>query len=217
MNADVERQEFYRRFDAAVARLPVTLRSRVEMPCTQVDPRSGLMTLVDKRLRPIATVSELDGSVVLVKAETAKEPAPKRPAIRYVTEAALNKAITKIAKAVGQRIGETEDAVLKVTESLDARIKSVEDTHITKALDAEAIDAMAEMAERLDRLETTLQEFADGGFKYRGYWRDGMKARHGDAFSHDGSLWWAVRTTSDRPCNESADWQVAARKGRDAK
>ncbi|MBE2211198.1 MAG: hypothetical protein IAE66_06285 [Xanthomonadaceae bacterium] len=217
MSIHQQRQEFYKRYDAAVAQLPAELRARVEMTYTEIDPHTGVMMLVDKRARPLATVDELNGSVVLVKAEAAKEPAPKKPAVRYVTEAALNRAITKVAKAVGQLIGETEDAVLKVTESLDARIKSVEASRITKALDAEAIDAMAEMAERLDHLESTLQEIADGGFRYRGYWRQGMQAKRGDAFTHDGSLWWAVRATSDHPCNESADWQVAARKGRDAR
>lgn len=76
---------------------------------------------------------------------------------------------------------------------------------------------MGELAERLERLETNLQEVSDDGFRYRGYWRDGMKAKRGEAFTHDGSVWWAVRNTEDKPCNESPDWQVAVRKGRDGR
>lgn len=217
MSVDYERQEFYKRFDAAVAGLPAELRNRVDMPLTEVNPHTGLMTLVDKRLRPIATVGELDGKVTLVQEETQKAPEPKKPAKHYVTKDDLLRTARKIMGAVRERIEATESQAGELVESLDDRLKSIEGERVSKALDAEAIETMAEMAERLDRLETTLQEIADGGFKYRGYWRDGMKAKRGDAFTHDGSLWWAVRTTSDRPCNESVDWHIAARKGRDAK
>lgn len=51
---------------------------------------------------------------------------------------------------------------------------------------------------------------------HKGFWRDGFKARAGEAWTHDGSLWIARQTTKARPCHENkAEWALAARKGRD--
>lgn len=50
----------------------------------------------------------------------------------------------------------------------------------------------------------------------RGYWRDGMKAERGDVVTQDGSAWIALKDTSAKPCREqSDDWRMIARKGRD--
>lgn len=49
----------------------------------------------------------------------------------------------------------------------------------------------------------------------RGYWSEGTKAEKGDAMTHNGTLWIAVRDTDARPCRESEDWRIGARKGRD--
>ena len=100
--------------------------------------------------------------------------------------------------------------------AVHALAKSLRSEHVAKSLDVHAYDAMGELAERLDRMETALSEAADNGFRYRGYWRHGMTAKRGDAYTEGGSLWWAVRNTSEKPCSESTDWQLAARKGRDA-
>lgn len=100
--------------------------------------------------------------------------------------------------------------------AVHALAKALRSEHVTKSLDVEAYDAMGELAERLERMETALSEVADNSFRYRGYWRHGMTAKRGDAFTEGGSLWWAVRSTSEKPCNESTDWQMAVRKGRDA-
>jgi len=49
----------------------------------------------------------------------------------------------------------------------------------------------------------------------RGYWRDGVEAKAGDAMTQDGSLWIALCDTKAKPCRESGEWRMAARKGRD--
>lgn len=49
----------------------------------------------------------------------------------------------------------------------------------------------------------------------RGYWREGTQAKAGDAMTHDGTLWIAVRDTQAKPARESEDWRIGARKGRD--
>lgn len=213
MNADQERQEFYKRFDAAVASLPAELRSRVELTSTGIDPRTGLMTLSDKFGRQLATVDEVDGKVSLVSKAATDRPASQAGASQFVTKDALVKAVQKLMKVVGERIEVAESAVLQ----LDDRLGSIEGEPVHKALDAEAYDTMVELAERLDRLESNLQEIADGGLRYKGYWRNGMKAKRGDAYTHDGSLWWACRDADDGPCKESPNWNIAVRKGRDGK
>lgn len=49
----------------------------------------------------------------------------------------------------------------------------------------------------------------------RGYWREGTEAKAGDAMTHDGTLWIALRDTKAKPARESGDWRIGARKGRD--
>jgi hypothetical protein len=210
-----DREAFYKRYDAAVAKLPSNLGGQVVMTTTGIDAK-GTMTLYDKWGRVVAR-EDCDGNLTVGAKEAPKAQAPQKPAVRYATFKELNGAIDGIADGVHELIQGVETNILRISEAFDVRIKSIEGSAITKSLDAAAVDTMAEMAERLDRLESTLQEIADGGFRYRGYWRDGMKAKRGDAFTHDGSLWWAVRPTEDRPCNESMDWQVAVRKGRDTR
>jgi hypothetical protein len=52
----------------------------------------------------------------------------------------------------------------------------------------------------------------------RGYWREGFKASQGDAVTHDGTLWIALRDNAVKPCLESKDdWRIGARKGRDGR
>lgn len=54
-----------------------------------------------------------------------------------------------------------------------------------------------------------------GGIHGKGYWRDGNKAKSGEAWTHDGSLWVAKNDTSETPSTKSGDWVLAARRGRD--
>lgn len=54
-----------------------------------------------------------------------------------------------------------------------------------------------------------------GGIRPAGYWRDGVKAKAGEAWVEDGSLWIAVKATTAKPSHTCGDWIIAARKGRD--
>ena len=49
----------------------------------------------------------------------------------------------------------------------------------------------------------------------RGYWRDGLRAKTGEAWTHDGTLWIAKRDNDSKPCTGNDDWFIGARKGRD--
>jgi hypothetical protein len=52
----------------------------------------------------------------------------------------------------------------------------------------------------------------------RGYWREGFKAEQGDAVTHGGTLWIALRDNAAKPCLENKDdWRIGARKGRDGR
>ena len=54
-----------------------------------------------------------------------------------------------------------------------------------------------------------------GGIRPAGYWREGTKAKSGEAWVHDGSLWIAIKDTQAKPLTGINDWIIAARKGRD--
>ena len=51
----------------------------------------------------------------------------------------------------------------------------------------------------------------------RGYYRDGMASEKGDIVTHDGNAWIAQRDTKAKPCRESGDWRMLARRGRDGR
>lgn len=57
--------------------------------------------------------------------------------------------------------------------------------------------------------------YSAGGIRLGGYWREGVKAQSGEAYSHKGSLWIARRETASAPNPESRDWVLAARHGKD--
>lgn len=54
-----------------------------------------------------------------------------------------------------------------------------------------------------------------GGIRPAGYWRDGSKAKAGDVWTRNGSMWIAKRDTSSSPEPKSEDWYLAVQKGRD--
>lgn len=54
-----------------------------------------------------------------------------------------------------------------------------------------------------------------GGIHGKGYWREGVKAAANEAWTHDGCMWIATKSTTAKPETSSPDWFLAARKGRD--
>lgn len=54
-----------------------------------------------------------------------------------------------------------------------------------------------------------------GGIHGKGYWREGVKAAANEAWTHDGCMWIATKSTATKPEASSPDWFLAARKGRD--
>lgn len=54
-----------------------------------------------------------------------------------------------------------------------------------------------------------------GGIRGKGYWREGFKAKAGDAWTHEGSLWVAMTDTETKPGADQSAWFMAARHGRD--
>ena len=53
-----------------------------------------------------------------------------------------------------------------------------------------------------------------GGIHGKGYWRDGNKAKAGEAWTSDGALWVAKKDTSTKPSTGNDAWFLAARAGR---
>lgn len=57
-----------------------------------------------------------------------------------------------------------------------------------------------------------------GGIRPGGFWNEGDKSFAGQIKTHDGHAWVALRDTAAKPCHEnSADWQLFVRKGRDGR
>lgn len=50
----------------------------------------------------------------------------------------------------------------------------------------------------------------------KGYWRESMSCAKADIVTHNGTAWIALKDTTAKPCIENSDdWQLFARKGRD--
>ena len=166
---------------------------------------------MSRPVQPIATKGGIDGAAVvrtiMDRTKTwMREDFRSEPGKRLEKAGVLAKFSALLSRSL---LGRLID--------LEQRVEALDGIAISKSLDVEAYDSIVEMAERLEKLEAGMQEVADNGFRYRGYWRDGMTAKRGDAFTHDGSMWWTIRDTSEAPSKESLAWQVAVRKGRDAK
>jgi len=129
----------------------------------------------------------------------------------------LNDTVRRVLRAVTRRIEKSDEALLEVTQILRNRICALEASTINKSLDVEAFDSLGELVERVERLEANVTDLADRGFKYRGYWTGGMKAKRNEAYTHNGSLWLAQYDTEDTPDQTSVDWKLIVRKGRDGK
>lgn len=62
---------------------------------------------------------------------------------------------------------------------------------------------------------TKTLRYSAGGIRPGGYWKERTAAKSGEAWTHEGTLWIAMRDTSDKPSLQSKDWVIGARKGRD--
>ena len=107
--------------------------------------------------------------------------------------------------------------VPKATELRSSQTFTMSDIDMleySKEMGAIIRDAIKPLKDRIAVLE---RDIADRGIRFRGYWRDGLAVKKGDATTNDGSLWIAVRDTDETPSAASPDWCLAARKGRDGK
>ena len=172
--------------------------------------------MADYRIKAVSTAGGIDGHVVLkdaandAKLWVKENRLPANASTRMERTGLLAKFSAGLCRALLARMID-----------LEQRIAKLEGIKVAKSLDAEVTDELAELIERVDQIEGRTRELqkdlAETGLRYRGYWRNGMTAKRNDAFTEDGSMWIALRETDDRPCNESADWAVVARKGRDAR
>lgn len=89
--------------------------------------------------------------------------------------------------------------------------KHVSEIHKAAAADAESLN------QTVETFAKALAEIQENGFRYRGFWRQGMHATRGEAYTENGGLWYCLRATTDRPRNESPDWNMCARAGRDGR
>jgi hypothetical protein len=65
---------------------------------------------------------------------------------------------------------------------------------------------------RIEALEKQAAEF-----KYVGVWRAGENYRKNNFVTHDGSLWVCLADNTEGRPGQSLQWQLAVRKGRDAR
>lgn len=67
----------------------------------------------------------------------------------------------------------------------------------------------------LIEISDQLKEIESRGVRYRGIYQRSDEYKRGDLATFDGSMWCAIRDTSECPA-KSQDWQLAVKRGRDA-
>lgn len=203
-----ELELFYKSYDEAVSHLPSELRLKAHVTRCGVD-KNGTATFHDERGRLFAEVTEA-GEVITPES---KAEATKQKQDTFATKEFVAALLKSVTSKISTDLHGVCQLMLKHQQRLDQMDASAE----TKSFDAETVAELGDVADRLQRMEAALADLADNGIRFCGFWREGIKARRGDAVTHDGSCWRALRDTSDKPCNESPDWQLVARKGRDAR
>jgi HK97 family phage prohead protease len=205
-NGETELDAFYRRFDAAAALLPPGLRECANLHRADFDKRSGTITFRDAEGNQFATVDLNTKTVREPRAAAQPEPAAVETQTprNLVTWKSLNSTSLRICQAVGEAIHKSESRLIERIERLEAYVP----------VDGEAFGELANFMERVESLE---KEVRDRGFHYRGYWRAGKKAVRGEAYTHNGTLFYAMQDTNEDPDPHSLEWNVLARKGRDGK
>lgn len=83
------------------------------------------------------------------------------------------------------------------------------------AFDIEYIEETHEIAIKASAAGRTKElRYPAGGIRPAGYWREGTKAKAGEAWVQGGSLWIAMKATETKPATGDA-WIIAARAGKD--
>lgn len=197
-----ELESFYKIYDKAVVCLPPELRHQAHFTRCSVD-QSDATTFYSARGSVLGVV-DADGvySPPMQGAKKKDKSLATEDHVKACIEALIDVLHPKI---VGLRKEVAALADIVGAMQSETTLKSLNDP------------SPSELAARLNAVENEVAALADNGFRYRGFWRDGQHAKRGDAYTHDGSLWWASRDTGDRPCAESMDWSLAVRKGRDAR
>jgi hypothetical protein len=108
------------------------------------------------------------------------------------------------AIVIGMMVGD----ILAAIHELAKRVDEINRT------DVKGVEALNQTVEAF---ASALADLDENGFRYRGYWRQGMQAKRGDAYTENGSLWYCLRATYDPPRKESPDWNICARAGRDGR
>jgi hypothetical protein len=72
------------------------------------------------------------------------------------------------------------------------------------------------VASEVAPIKARLAELETKGFRYRGVFEYGNDYYEGNAVTMDGQLWICKHTTRARP-GDGGDWQLAVRRGRDAR
>lgn len=84
------------------------------------------------------------------------------------------------------------------------------------SFELEYIDEMHEIAVKASCAGRVKElRYPAGGIRPAGYWREGTKAKAGEAWVHDGSTYFCIKDTSGKPETKSSDWIIGARRGRD--
>jgi hypothetical protein len=186
-------------FNAALAALPLKQQRQVD---DRMSTRSaGIWELRDSRGAIVAKVKDR-------RFEAPPSQRPLRPNV------ATRQYVMDVAKSL---INTVSEELASIRGSLGEVATKAESAVVNKALDTQIVEVFEEIQGRLQSLESSVEEVMDHGFRYRGFWREGMSSKRGDAFTEDGSLWICLRSTKDRPGYNSPDWHIAVRKGRNGR
>lgn len=123
--------------------------------------------------------------------------------------------------AIREGDGRMTDAALAniIREAIVKSIRDFDRDRVAELHDQQQglVEQLADALNRVAVLEQRLQASEERGLAYRGIHAAGHAYHCGDAVTFDGSLWIATTATTATPGKGESGWQLAVKRGRDAR
>ncbi|WP_054910474.1 hypothetical protein [Pseudomonas sp. NBRC 111135] len=111
----------------------------------------------------------------------------------------------KMIKRIGEEAAQFRKEGLKDASYVTAAV-GILSAHL-----ARAIGRIEVLESELKGLSIKADAIEERGLKYCGTWQRAMDYRRGDCVTHKGSLWTALKATSQAPEEAATDWQLSAK------
>lgn len=98
-----------------------------------------------------------------------------------------------------------------ITDGIDPEAFGKAMGEIVREVKEALVSQINQLKGEVESLSRRLESAEERGMKYCGTWQRAMDYRRGDCVTHKGSLWTALKATSQAPEEAASDWQLSAK------